>query len=199
MFCGYLQKTKKKKLINFILLTLFLWNLCIEPGHTKDLGYCPKDSAEACKSSLATALNILTNCALDPPRVKQCAMIFIETLSEADDKAPFYEGFYEKDFAIGDVSAYKKGVASLKEYSPRAWLVLHDLSKALILNYMNLATMTDEQKREINNLIEPVFELSEGRKFDINDKTHRDLFIQKIVKAAKAIEWGPPKEKIVIS
>lgn len=199
MFYGYLQKIKKKKRIDCSLLVLCLWTLCSEPGHAKDLGYCPKDSADACKSSLATSLNILTNCALDRPRVKQCAMIFIETLSEADDKAPFYEGLYEKDFAVGDVDAYKKGVASLKEYSPRAWLVLHDLSKALILNYMNLPTLTPEQKREIENLIQPVFELSEGRKFDIDDKTHRDLFIQKIIKAAKAIQWGAPQEKIEIS
>jgi hypothetical protein len=199
MFCGYRQKIKPKKLINFFLLALFLEILSPERAYTKDLGYCPKDTADSCKSSLSTSLNVLTNCALDRPRVKQCAMIFIQTLSEADEKAPFYEGFYEKDFAVGDVEAYKKGVASLKDYSPRAWLVLHDLSKALILNYMDLSTLTPQQKREIENLIQPVFQLSEGRKFDINDKTHRDLFIQKIIKAAKAIEWGAPAEKIVIS
>lgn len=185
--------------MNLFLYILLMCTFLLGSGKAKDLGYCPKEEAQACGTSLATALNMVTNCALDRPRIKQCAIIFVETLSEADHKAPFYEGFYEKDFVIGDVETYKKEIESLKQYSTHAWLVLHNLSKALILNYIDISALTEEQKREIENLIQPVFELDEGRKFDINDATHRKLFIEKEVERAKAIEWGSPTEKIIIS
>lgn len=196
MFYGFQGKAREKKLSKFIFLVALTYVFLLSKGHAKDLGYCPKDPGDSCKKSLASALNILTNCPLDRPRIKECAITFVETFSEADHKAPFYEGFYEKEFVVGDVSSYKKEVESLKEYSYRAWLILHDLSKALILNYTQISALTDEQKREIENLVQPVFELSESRKFDINDQTHRDLFIQKMVKAAKAIEWQGLTEKM---
>jgi hypothetical protein len=183
----------------FFVTYLFSGLICIL-SFAKDLGYCPKDSVQACRASLASALNVVTNCSLDRPRVKECAFTFIETLSEADHQAPFYEGFYEKNFDIGDVEAYKKEVENLKEYSHRAWFVLHNLSKALILNYLNVKTLTDEQKREIENLIQPVFEMVEGRKFDINNENHKKQFIEKELARAKAIEWGsPPKEETLLS
>lgn len=200
MFYGFLPKARWKELKMSLFLYLFLLGtLFVSSGSTKNLGYCPKDPAKACQASLSTALNILTNCALDRPRIKECAMIFIETLSEADDKAPFYEEFYEKNFEVGNVEAYKKEIESLKQYSQRAWLVLHNLSKALILNYIDVSKLTAEQKREIENLIQPVFEISENRKFDINDAVHRKLFIEKELSRAQAIEWGSPDKKIILS
>lgn len=179
--------------------TYLLSSLICISSIAKDLGYCPKDSVQVCRASLASALNVVTNCSLDRPRVKECAFAFIETLSEADHQAPFYEGFYEKNFDVGDVEAYKKEVENLKEYSHRAWFVLHNLSKALILNYLDIPALTEEQKREIENLIQPVFEIVEGRKFDINDANHRKQFIEKELAFAKAIEWGSPKEETVLS
>lgn len=159
-------------------------------AHPKPLGYCPKSTADDCRKSLSAALNVVTNCPLDRPRTKECAFILVETLSEADTRAPFYEGFYQKDFEIGDVRAYKAQVESLKGYSTHAWLVLHNLAKALILYYLDIDQLTDMQRREIHNLIQPSFTVTEGQSFDIHSKTHIQDFIYKQIEMAKAIQWA---------
>ncbi|UNM06505.1 MAG: hypothetical protein H6925_02125 [Holosporaceae bacterium] len=173
-----------------LILACLITNISI----AKNLGYCPKSTATDCRNSLADALNVITNCPLEKPRTKECAFILVETLSEADPKAPFYEGFYAKNFEIGNVKNYKEQIASLRQYSLHAWLVLHNLAKALILNYVDIPSLTEEQKREIRNLVQPVFTVTEGRTFDINDKSHVRYFIQKQLEMAKAIKWGTPQQ-----
>ncbi|MDC0349087.1 hypothetical protein OAN21_01625 [Alphaproteobacteria bacterium] len=182
--------------ISFSLFILYLF--LASTSESKKLGYCPKDSVQACRASLATSMNIVSNCALGKPRVKECAFILVETLSEVDNKAPFYEGFYEKNFELGDVKNYKKEVTSLHNYSPHAWLVLHNLSKALILNYIDIQSLSPEQKREIENLIQPTFAITEGRNFVLDNKEHRKSFIEKQLARARAIQWGAPKEKTIL-
>ena len=176
---------------SFLSLTLIIFP-CITLA--KDLGYCPKSSLKGCQDSLALALNVVTNCALDRPQTKACALTMVETLSEADLRAPFFEGFYVKDFAIGNIETYKKEVEDLKQYSNHAWYVLHGLSKALILYYANIDQLTDAQKNEIQSLIQPEFSATEGRQFNIHDKTHIRDFIQKQLRLAKAIQWGAPTQ-----
>lgn len=159
-------------------------------AYAKPLGYCPKSTADECRKSLSAALDVVTNCPLDRPRTKECAFILVETLSEADTRAPFYEGFYQKDFEIGDVQAYKTQIENLKGYSMHAWLVLHNLAKALILYYLDIKQLTDMQRNEIHNLIQPSFTVTEGQSFDIHNKTHISDFIRKQIEMAKAIQWA---------
>jgi hypothetical protein len=58
----------------------------------ENLGQCPAYTAADCKSSLSKAANKITNCKISDPNTRQCAEVFVETLSSADDNAPFFEG-----------------------------------------------------------------------------------------------------------
>ncbi|MFN7662643.1 MAG: hypothetical protein ACK5PQ_02835 [Alphaproteobacteria bacterium] len=184
--------------MNFLIHIPLLLILTL-PALSRNLGYCPKDSFPLCGSSLAEALKVVTNCPLDKPETKKCAFILIQTLSEADHKAPFFETFYEKDFEVGDVENYKKEVQSLKEYSPKAWLVLHNLSKVLILNYTTISTLSPDQKRSLENLLQPLFEREEKRDMDLNDDAHIQDLIKRVIKEAKAIKWDSSQNQIAPS
>lgn len=172
-----------------------MFNALCSPLFAKSLGYCPKDTVQECRSSLASALNVVTNCPLNRPRTKKCGMTLVQTLSEADNTAPFYEGSYQNDFLVGDKENYKKEVTSLKNYSPRAFLVLHNLSKALILYYTDITNLEPDQKRSLENLLQPVFEKEEKRPFNLNATDNNLEFINKTIAQARQIEWGAPTQK----
>ena len=199
-YCGFQGRRKKKKFKMKIFFCLFfLLTIITLQGTTKSLGYCPKDTVQECRTSLASAMNVVTNCPLNRPRTKKCAKSLVQTLSEADNTAPFYADLYEDDFLVGDAENYKKEVRSLKDYSPHAYLVLHNLSKAIILYYTDVNNINSDQKRILENLLEPVFEREEKRPFDVTSSSHNQEFIKRVISQARNIEWGAPKEKTVIS
>ncbi len=163
-----------------------------------NLGECPIYTVADCKSSLSKAANKITNCKLSDPETRQCAEIFVETLSSADDKAPFFEGIYKKDYAVGDIQAYKKLDQWLKSQSMAGWLALRDLSKAMILQLVDFNALTQEQKSFLDNLLGEEFLATENMAFLSSTPAARQDFIEDLVKKARAIQWPPQTKTIEI-
>ena len=164
-----------------------------------NLGQCPSYTVADCKSSLSKAANKITNCKLSDPEARQCAEIFVETLSSADDKAPFFEGLYKKDYEVGDIQAYRKLDQWLKGQSMAGWLALRDLSKAMILQLVDFNALTKEQKSFLDNLLGEEFLATENMAFLSSTPAARKDFIEDLVKKARAIQWPPQTKTIEIN
>ena len=164
-----------------------------------NLGHCPAYTAADCKSSLSKAVNKITNCKLSDPEARQCAEIFVETLSSADDKAPFFEGLYKKDYEVGDIQAYRNLDQWLKSQSMAGWLALRDLSKAMILQLVDFNTLTQEQKSFLDNLLGEEFLATENMTLLSSTPEARQDFIKDLVKKARAIQWPPQTKTIEIN
>ena len=171
-----------------ILISMMLW---MEAGRTQPLGYCPKGAPKVCRNSLPQAVQILTNCELtSSPDIMACGYTFVETLSAADSNAPYYIGFYEKKFDVGNKVSYQNTLASLKETNPEAIQVLYRLSKAIVLQYVDLKALSEEKKRELENMIQNVFRAIENVDFSLSNPDNRADFITQAVRDAQQINWS---------
>lgn len=180
------------KKVAFVVLSMTL------TAFGENLGQCPTYTAAECKNSLSKAANKITNCKINDPHTKACAAIFVETLSSADDKAPFFEGLYKRDYEVGNVAAYRKLDGWLKSQSMNGWLALRDLSKAMILQLVDFNTLTQEQKSFLDNLLGEEFLTLENMKFLTSTPEARQDFIEQLKKRARAIQWPPPVKTIEI-
>jgi hypothetical protein len=178
---------------------LFVSFFCFPTVFANNLGQCPNYTAADCKSSLSKAANKITNCKLSDPETRQCAEIFVETLSSADDKAPFFEGLYRQDYEVGDIQAYRNLDQWLKNQSMEGWLALRDLSKAMILQLVDFNTLTQEQKSFLDNLLGEEFLATENMALLSSTPGARQDFIEGLVKKARAIQWPPQTKTIEIN
>ncbi len=162
----------------------------------QDLGVCPSYTASDCKKSLSKAVNKICNCKSTDSDVKQCAFIFVETLSSADDNAPFYEPFYKNNYQVGNVKKYRSLIKWLKRKSVSAWLAVHDLSRAMILEWADFETLSEADKKVLKNIMERQFVRVEDIGLSSSTPQSREAFIQAMKKAARAIQW-PPEERTI--
>lgn len=187
MFCGNPERIDPMKFRLFFSAMTFVLPITSLLG--KPLGYCPTGAPQACKNSLPQAVRLLTNCPLHSTDTLQCGRVFVETLSAADPNAPYYIGFYEKNFEIGNEAAYRKILDALKRANPAAIQTIYQLSKAIVLQYIDINSLSDEKKRELENMIQNIFRAVEGVDFSLSSQQNRDDFISLSRTRAQNISW----------
>lgn len=172
------------RLMRYILVMIILMPM----AHA---GLCPKVNVSNCKDSLKDAVTEILECDADDPVIKECALVFVVTLSEADDQAPFYEYITEDQYRLGNVKAYANTLEMMKKKgSINSLQILYNLSKAIILANVDFANSTAMQKNQLGNLIDPIFkERAFGRSLANSEPRHRIAFIEYCKNRARSIKW----------
>ncbi len=179
--------------MNYLLILIFIASahLTFAKPINKNKGVCPEGGIELCQESLEGAVSKLLECNPSNPDIKQCARIFVNTLSEADDNAPFFEGMADNN-SLGNVASYKKTIALMKqpEADPQVLLALYDFSKAIILQETDFVTISPEDLKKLEELVKDTFPKREfGRSLSRAAPRHRKDFINFYRKNARTIIW----------
>ncbi len=171
-----------KHILFFLMLT--------SASYSTELGYCPKGAPQICKLSPAQAINILTNCDLKAAKTKQCAQIFVNTLSAVDPNAPYYIGFSQiTPYPIGSRPKYGRFISKLKKNNPEVVQKLYHFCQALILAYSPLNSLKPAEERELENLVGPLFKAVEDISLAQSTKMEREDFVKKQLSSIALLKW----------
>lgn len=150
---------------------------------------CRDYTHDDCKKSLRSAVEVATKCPFSR-RTRKCLMTFVETLHEADEKAPFYSAVFNKQFELGDVEAYKRDYWKL---SRRTRNTIKDLSAFVGMQVESILKrrrrLSKDMAHELHDAIELRFEryaqkpYKEARPKDIKE------FQQAVKMAGHHIQW----------
>ena len=173
------------------LTQFFLSIVTIFYVHSSQGGICPDGGAELCEKSIEQAAAKMIECDPTDPDVKECALIFVATLSEVDDNAPFFEGMYETKAPMGNLDDYKRVVGMMKQpdQDPDALLALYDLSKAVILQTVDFNKVSPEDLKELEDMVGQTFERREFRPLSKAEPHHREDWITYCKNRARSIVW----------
>ena len=171
--------------MGFIFL-LFLWGSAWEE-EPKTYNRCGTYELQACKESLEVAAEVAARCGFhEEPR---CLMVFVDTLSEIDGRAPFYGGVFNGAFDMGNIQYYRPVYERL---SRRDQNTLRDLS-ALVglqaLQYYGRKGQLQGKQRDIENAVRLRVERYTKKPYKEAKAGDIQNFMAKVRQFFYAIQW----------
>ena len=156
---------------------------------------CGAHAVEECKFSLRTAVEVAARCPFEQERL--CLASFVETLSDIDEKAPFYSGAFDKQFQLGNTENYRSAYwrlskadrSSIKDFS--AWVGIQAKYALKAKNQLTPDTkkaIENAIKKRVKRYLRQIGDREPGRK-----QRRKDFmgFGEKARQAGNQIQWAP--------